>query len=442
MKFRNELCRVAAMTMLAGLSMTAKAQQPATAAGKGSVSGHVFCADTQRPARFALVVLFGVPSEVTSYKKPDPGADATAQIAAMAAAMKTLSKTNMVQLHTGTDGSYVATDVAPGDYYLFAAAPGYISPLDRIKAIFQAGADMKKPLPGVPMVHVTAEHATSADVTMDRGAAVSGSITWDDGSPVSGAMMALIPAKGDAAAPPTEFNMLAMASILTSVMSISDDQGHFRLSGLPPGDYLVQASIQAGQQMGLGSGMNLGKMMANTPLMVFAPAAFHKASAQPVTLRAGEDQRDEQVTLNLGGLHSVSGHIGSAEDHHGINSAMVTLQDTQDKDFVRSAAVDAAGGFTVTYVPAGTYVMKVSNAEDTEPAKKTDKDKDKPSMFGRDEETIRSYQDGKLSVIVIDRDLTDQNIELVVDKNPKPMPDLKKLLGGDDDDKPAAETTP
>ena len=440
MKFHTELFCGVVLTMLGGLlSMTATAQQPASAAGTGSVSGHVTCADTQRPARFAHVVLFGVPAEVTDYKKPDPDADSTAQVMAMATAMKTLGKTNMVQVQTGTDGSYVATDVAPGDYYLFAAAPGYISPLNRVQAIFQMGADAKKPLPGVPIVHVTAEHATSADVTMDRGAAISGSISWDDGSPVSGAMMAVVPAKGDAAQPPTQFGMLAMAGMLSSLMNISDDQGHFRLSGLPPGDYLVQATIQAGQQSGLGAGMNLGKMMANKPLIVFGPAAFHKGDAKPVTLHTGEDRRDEEVTLNLGGLHSVSGRVTSAEDRHGINSATVKLQDVRDKDFVRSTAVDAVGGFTVTYVPAGTYTMKVSDAEDTEPAKKSDKDKDKPKLFGPDEKTIRSYQDGKLNVIVIDSDLTDQNIGLAVDKNPKATPDFGKLFGGDDDAKPKAQ---
>jgi hypothetical protein len=59
-------------------------------------------------------------------------------------------------------------------------------------------------------------------------------------------MMAVVPARGDAAQPPPQFGMLVMAGMLSSLMNISDDQGDFRLSGLPPGDYLVQATIQAG----------------------------------------------------------------------------------------------------------------------------------------------------------------------------------------------------
>jgi hypothetical protein len=263
-------------------------------------------------------------------------------------------------------------------------------------------------------------------------------ISWDDGSPVSGAIFTVTPVKGEVQ-PPSQFAMLAMANMLGGGASamISDDQGHYRISGLTPGDYIVSARIQSGQQSGLGAGMNLAKMMANTPLVVYAPSAFHKADAKPLTLHAAEDVRDEALTLNLGGLHSVSGRVESAVDHHGINSATVKLQDSVDKDFSRSAPVDAAGNFTVTYVPPGTYTMKVTDAEDTEPKPKSDKDKGKLDLFGPGTKTLRSYADGKQSVIVSDSDVTGQNVELAVDKNTKEKPDFSKLFGGEDDDKPA-----
>jgi len=416
-------------------SMNMVAQQPASATGTGTVTGHVTCGDTQRPARFATVVLFGVPAEVTATPKVDPDASEETQMAAMTAALKSIGKTNMVQSQTGTDGSYVATDVPPGDYYVFGAASGYVSPLNQVEALVGAGADMKKTLPGVQVVHVVAEHQSAADVTIERGAAVSGVISWDDGSPVTGAIFTATPVKGDAQ-PPQQFAMLAVANVLSG-LSISDDQGHYRISGLPPGDYIVSARIRVGQQSGLGAGMNLSKMMANTPLVVYAPAAFHKSDAKAVTLTAAQDLRDQAMTLNLGGLHSVSGRVASAVDHHGINSATVKLQDTVDKDFARSASVDAAGNFTVTYVPPGTYTMKVTDAEDTEPKPKTDKEK--TSIFGPGTKTLRSYADGKQSVIVSDSDVTGQNVELGVDKNTKEAPDFSKLFGGDDDDKPAVK---
>ncbi len=421
----------------------ANAQVVASAAGTGSVSGHVVCGDTQRPARFAHVVLFGVPAAVSDTLKVDPAADAASQMKAMSSAMKALGGTSMVQVQTGTDGVYTATDVAPGDYYLFAAAPGYVSPTAQVQALYAAGADPKKTLPGVPIVHVRAEHPSSGDVTMVRGASISGTVLWDDGAPVSGAMMRVVPAKGEEDNAPPQFGMLAMAGMLNSLMNISDDQGHFRLAGLPPGEYVVQATIQEGQQTGLGGAMNLAKLMSAKPLVVYAPAAFHKADAKTVTLHGDQEVRDQQVTLNLGGLHTVSGHVTSVEDHHGVNSGVVKLQDVKDKDFVRSASLDAAGGFRVTFVPPGTYDLIVADAEDTEPAKKTGKEKNPMSaLLGGDSKTIRSYKEGRLSVIVSDTDLNGQDVALMVEKNPQEAPDLSKIFSGDDEEKGTPSAPP
>jgi len=421
------------ISLLAASALAISAQQPTSATGTGTVTGHLTLGDTQRPARFATVVLYGIPAEVTATPKADPDAGDEAQMKAFAAAFKNIGKTNMVQAKTGVDGAYVATDVAPGDYYVFGAAAGYVSPLNQVQSLYGSGADLKKPLPGVQVVHVAADHQSTADITIPRGAAISGIISWDDGSPVTGAIFTVTPAKGDAK-PPTQFNMLAMANILSG-LSISDDLGHYRLSGLAPGDYIVTAVLQTGGQSGLGASMNLSKMMAVTPLSVYAPSAFHKSDAKPITLTSGEDLRDQAMTVNLSGLHSVSGKVSSAEDHHGLNQATVRLQDGTDKEFMRSASVDAAGNFTVTFLPSGTYTMKVSDAEDTEPKPQTDKDK--ASIFGPGNKTLRAYKDGSMSVIVSDSDVTGQNIELPIDKNPRTEADYDKMFV--DATKPAAK---
>ena len=413
---------VLAMATLMGTRVAA--QEAISATGTGSVTGHVLQGDTQRPARFATVVLFGVPAEVTTTPKLDPNADQATQMKAMQAAMESIGKTNMVQTQTGVDGSFSATDVAPGDYYVFGSAAGYVSPLNQVQALITGGADVKKPLPGIPVVHVVADHPSTVEVTLARGAAISGVISWDDGSPVTGAMVRVKPAKGEKD-PPSQFGMLAMSGNILSLISMSDDQGHYRISGLAPGDYLVTASLKTSGQMGLGASGNLAKMMASaTPLTVYAPSANHAAEAKAVTLKSGEEVTDEAITFNLSGMHSVRGRVASAEDHHGINSATVMLTDATDKDFTRAASVDAAGNYVVTLLPPGTYTVKVSGAEDTEPKPKTEsKAKEKGGllggMFGADQKTIRSYDDGTTSVIVTDADVDAPVVELKVSKGEK-----------------------
>jgi len=108
---------------------------------------------------------------------------------------------------------------------------------------------------------------------------------------------------------------------------------------------------------------------------------------------------------------------------------MVT--DVNDKDFVRSASVDAAGNFNVTFVPAGTYELKVSGAGDTEAAKKDDKKEEDASPFSfSTEKTIKSYDDMKQPLIVTDSDVAGLNLELTPSKTVRKNLDLGGILGG------------
>ena len=418
------------------LSTTLAAQQPASNPGTGTVTGHVVCGDTGRPARFAQVTLFGVPAQVTAMPKLDPGSSPDASMAAIKSAMDSMGKTSMATAQTALDGSFTALNAAPGDYYVFAALPGYIQPLNQIQALVQSGADFHKPLPGIPTVHVTADHSVNVDLSMERGAAISGTVTWDDGGPVSGAVVSVIAPGADAKEIPPQFAMLAVGG-MAGLISTADDLGHFRLSGLVPGQYVVQATLPKSNGIGIMSGaMSLTRALTDKPMVVYMPAAFHKPDAKPVTLHAGEDLRDQLITVRLSGMHTVSGHVASAEDHHGINSASIRLQDTQDKDFVRSASVDANGSYVVTFVPSGTYTLSVSSAADTEPAKK----KDSGKFSFTSDTTLRSYDDAKASVLVADADVTGQNLDLKPSAKIKKDTSLADLMSDDDDDDTPATT--
>jgi hypothetical protein len=401
----------------------AVAQQAPT----GSVTGHVTCGDTQKPARFAQVMLLAVPTSITPAMDPNAKQDATQLKAAMTSAMGSM---NIVQTQTGIDGAYAVGEVTPGDYYVFASVPGYVSPIAKVQAAQDAGLDLTKGIPGVSIVHVVADRSVSSDLTVDRGGAVSGRVMWDDGSPASRVIVTVETKaaadagkdKAKAKAPPPQFAMLGLGG---GLLTTSDDLGQYRLAGLAAGSYVVKATLQVQSSFRMSAGtMNLKNLMAAKPLLIYAPATFHKSEAKAVAVLAGEEQSGEEITINLAGMHSVSGNVASAEDHHGINSATVELTDVNDKDLVRSAGVDAAGNFSVTFVPPGTYSLTVSGAADTQPSKKQPTGLIRMTM----PETVRSYADGKQSVVVTDSDVVGLVIELTPDKTKKPDVDLNDLL--------------
>jgi hypothetical protein len=256
-----------------------------------------------------------------------------------------------------------------------------------------------------------------------------GRVLWDDGTPATHVIVTAESTQPKSKPLPPEFSMLAVSGAMGGgLVSLSDDLGNYRIAGLAPGEYRVKGTLQVNMNLNMqGGAMNLSTMLNNKPLILYAPSTLHKAQAAPVKVKAGEEQRDEIITINLAGMHTVSGQVTSAEDHHGINSASVELTDTTDKDLERTGSVDANGNFTVSYVPPGTYNMEVSDAADTQPSTKSQK---QTGLLKFDTpETVRSYEDARQSVIVSDSDLTGQNVALTPSKTVKKDVDLNKLLG-------------
>ena len=133
------------------------------------------------------------------------------------------------------------------------------------------------------------------------------------------------------------------------------------------------------------------------------------SSATKITLKTGDERDGVNISVNLNGLYSVSGRVSSATDHHGLNSGTITLTDTADTTFSRSASLNADGTFNVGYLPSGSYTLKVSGAGDTIP---------KPGKAAtgllsfRGTDTLHTYAEVSEPQIVATNDVTGVDIEL------------------------------
>lgn len=393
-----------AIATLCGVAF-AQVPKPAT----GTVTGHVICQDTQRPARFAQVSVFSVPAVVTPFPGKVDGTSQKSVDAFLKAQQGAISSQSFVLAETGFDGSFSIDGIAPGDYYVMASVGGYVQPQEIVQAAVDEGQDITKGISGIPMVRVSADRAVDAEISVARGGAVEGHVLWDDGSPINGAMVLVEPKTGEHKQLPMQFTMMMMNG---QSSGNTDDRGHYRISGLAPGEYTARVMLQTSRHMAMQGGRfdarsNFGGM----PLTVYAPRGFRRTDAKPFTLTAGEERTDEDVTFNLSATHTVSGRVTSAEDHHGLNRGVVMLTDATDKTFRRSAGVDADGNFSITFVPSGTYTMSIMNGADTVPqeSKKTDSN----VIFSQTElKTVRTYEKAEQQILLAGDDLTGQNIEL------------------------------
>jgi hypothetical protein len=338
------LLLIPAVTLLAQQSSTDKA------AATSTVTGHVYCADTNAPARMATVML-----------EPAEAADAHSsgghgRVSTYVSAVQTL-----------LDGSFSIAHVAPGSYYVIASEPGYVSALASLGV---SVVDLQKPddtlkdkIAKVPRITVQPNLPAAIDVTLERGAAVSGTVLFDDGSPAGGLEVHLLARKKD------EWAAMEFGPFETSAQAQTDDRGAYRISGLPAREYLVEVDLHLAKKTYEFDGHGNTGMSSDAgySLPIYSGGSWRKKDAAAVSLKSGEDRAGEDIQIPLSQLHSVRGAITAARDGHVVNGGSVSLIHADDKSqAVSTRLTKDDNGFAFSFIPEGDYILRVSGAADIE----------------------------------------------------------------------------
>jgi hypothetical protein len=425
-----------------------------------TVSGHVLCADTNAPARFAKVLLKSstpdhagedmMNSMLSNIQKAaEKSGDAKPltpdRKAAMATAARGMNQvTDMLSATTvGLDGAYSFAGVKPGTYYVHAILPGYIDPVSQFSDEDFASTDpaVRARIAQLPTITVTGTDSAHADVRLERGAAVSGRITYDDGTPASGWSIAVVkpktqedPGEAIAAAMAPALAMGGMATVFKT-----DDLGSYRISGLNSGEIVLRVSLTA-TPVGVNAG-NISDGGSGIALTVYSGNTFDRAAAKAIKLIAGDEIAGVDITIPSHKLHSIAGHVVSKDDGHTLNMGQVTLTDKNNPALHLMAAIRDDGSFHFECLPGGiSYTVTVADAADG---------RHKPSranfmgMNLPDDEILRKYGTDSTNVLLADSDVDSVKLS-VAQTDWKPTPGksgsstlnpadlLKGLLGGDD----------
>jgi hypothetical protein len=317
----------------------------------GSVSGRVMLSDTDRPARFAEVLL--IPVQEASANGGDD---------------RFANRGRRGSARTDLEGNYVVTSLPAGQYYATASATGYVSTMGAIAARASGSADVASLVAQLPQVSVTAGGVSTANLTLERGGVIAGKLLWDDGSPATGVQVSAVLSSAQSVLNQRRGpqGLGQFGFVVGGNFAQTDDRGNFRLTGLAPGDYLVRGNFAApSPTLGASSGNpalqgfsgagNFGRIIS---LALYAPGKMRKADAQVITLALGEERADVQFTADLRSLHNVAGRVSSASDT-AVHSGSVRLVDSQDSTLTRNTQIDPDGSFTVPYVPMGTYTLSI-----------------------------------------------------------------------------------
>jgi len=243
---------------------------------------------------------------------------------------------------TDANGNYEIKELPAGRYNITAGKGGFV----------QGSYGQRRPgEPGTPIDLSDGQAADKVNFVLSRGSVISGRIVDDGGEPVSGTMVAAV-----------RYQFVAGARRLVpgggeGSTDRTDDQGSFRLFGLPPGDYYVSANNR--NNMMVMPGVN------NTESEGFAPTYFpgtpNIAEATRVTVRAGQEMSGANFALIVARMARVRGRAMNSRGEP-VASAMLML--TPDEPMVMSmsfnnAMVAGDGTFQFANVPPGRYNLQV-----------------------------------------------------------------------------------
>ena len=204
---------------------------------------------------------------------------------------------------TDAQGRFEIKELPAGRYTMTASKGGFVS--------LQYG--QRRPTEsGTPIELGEAQTLDKVTIALPRGSVLGGRITDEFGEPVANAS---VTAWRYAYAAGTRRMMPAGQN----ARDTTDDQGHFRLFGLPPGDYYVSATLRTGgpevtDPMGELSGY----------AATYYPGTPNVAEASRVTLAIAQENTNVSFGLIATRLVRVSGQVITS-DGAPANNGMVTL---------------------------------------------------------------------------------------------------------------------
>lgn len=358
---------------------TAAKAEPAT----GTVAGLVTCADTNAPARFAVVTLERVPGDPhVPEKQGDVGMNATAT--------------------TDLEGHFVLEKVPVGRYFVVGILSGYLNPLGRFDHQDLAKMDeetQKELLKMVPVINVEADQEAQTSLRLEHASELNGTVLYDDGSPAIRLKIHLLHKDKSGAIVPMEEAMITGLGFLGGEV-VTNDAGKFSLIGVPPGEYVICAGMSL-QKVAVGGLLGGNGLSINVwgdeggEVKIYSGSKFRLKEAKVTKVGEGEHLDGQDITIPLSGLHTVKGTVTAKRDGHALGKGEVKLLYVDDRTVAQSADVDLDGNFVMPYVPEDKYILQVTGGADVELAHRHEFN----SNF-TDEKVLQSYGDVELPLTV------------------------------------------
>ncbi|MGA9770834.1 MAG: carboxypeptidase-like regulatory domain-containing protein [Blastocatellia bacterium] len=246
---------------------------------------------------------------------------------------------------TDQSGHFQLSNLPSDRYHIMPIAPAFI-----------ASEQADPNLPGQVVPLADGETIEGLDFALVRGGVITGRITDEDGQPLTGETVTLIQLDSNGQKRPLYYFRL----YTLYEFSISDDQGNYRIFGLPPGRYLVsvgETTDNGGSRIGTSSYHSI----------TYYPGVMDESKAGIVGLDAGAVATGIDIVLGHKiKAYSASGRIINANTGKPASDAQLGygIMHEGGGSFNTEMRADARGNFRLDgLLPGSFYVMAIPGAE-------------------------------------------------------------------------------
>lgn len=226
-------------------------------------------------------------------------------------------------------GRFEISELPAGRYTLSATRAGYLG---------LSYGQARPGEPGRPIELVDGQVFGNADLSLSHTALISGHVFDEAGEPLAGAYVLTL-----------QMRYFNGRRRLTPVRgnTISDDTGQYRLSGLEPGEYYVQASSRETWEGDPPEKQMLGFVPT------FYPASAGAGEAQRVRVRAGQEASGIDIGLIPGKVGKVSGTVVSSQGVPLAGENVSMSFEIRGENFMMTS-----GGQSAKVNPDGTFLFR------------------------------------------------------------------------------------